>query len=507
MAMFAIYSETDFSLDFYNRSSTPAVGSTFNDKIVTKVYTNISASNPAWKSDGNVKKIVSTTAVDTVSPTRTSSWYNGAAKLTSVNLANLDTSNVTDTNYMFGGCSALRELDVSNFNTSKITNMRCMFYNCSSLQEIDVSNFDVSSVTNFEYVFYACIQANIIGVNLWNTSNGTSMKSMFYKCASTPHFDLSGWNTSKVTDMSWMFNRCAATIDFTGWDTSKVTTFNGMFASSFILYLDLSSFDVSACTNFNSMFFNSISLRTILVSYDWNKNLKEGADDAWMFENCFMLMGDISYSDMNDAAEPEDYEHMTSKYAMTKGGYLTQKQEEADEDEALEHVYLVQSDTLHDLADSIRSATGVPQKMALKNFSKILSNQISSLYPAALKFQDEVHDSGDDVGTTGQLSYIGTDMQLNSIALNRFSYIPIVLKNSILALQNIINLNEDTELICTGDITRLGDSLAFIIYGDATIKIVEKEMAPMTFNLRRPRPTTTTTPQHIIDDFDKEEVN
>ena len=503
MATFAIYSETDFSLDFYNRSSTPAVGSTFNDKIVTKVYTSISASNPAWRSDGNVKKIVSTTAVDIVSPTRTSNWYNGAAKLTSVNLANLDTSNVTDTNYMFGGCISLRELDVSNFNMSKVTNMRCMFYNCTNLQEIDVSNFDVSSVTNFEYVFYACIQANIIGVEHWDTSSGTSMMSMFYKCASTTHFDLSGWDTSNVTNMSWMFNRCAGIVDFTGWNTSKVTTFKGMFASSFYLYLDLSSFDVSACTNFNSMFFDSTSLRTILVSYDWNTNLKEGADDAWMFENCFMLMGDISYSEMNDNAEPENYEHMTSIYAMTKGGYLTQKQEEAEEDETMEHVYLVQSDTLHSLADSIRNVTGVPQKMALKNFSKVLSNQVAQLAPATFTFQDEVHEQGDDVGLIAHLYYTGTDMRLKGINLNRFSFVPIVLQNSILALSNVVNLTEDTTLVCEGAITQLGDSLAFIITGDAAIRLVPKEEVPMTFNLRRPQ--QSTTPQHVAYNFDEEE--
>ena len=508
MAMFAIYSETDFSLDFYNRSTTPTVGSTFNDKVVTKVYTSISASTPAWKSDGNVKKIISSAVVDVVSPTRTSSWYNGATNLTTLNLANLDTSNVTDTNYMFGGCTALRHIDVSNFNMSKVTNMRCMFYNCANLQEIDVSNFDVSSVTNFEYVFYACIQAHIIGVEHWDTSNGTSMMSMFYKCASTPHLDLSGWDTSNVTNMSWMFNRCAGTIDFTGWNTSKVTTFKGMFSLTFFTYLDLSSFDVSASTSFNSMFFDSTALKTILVSYNWNDNLQEGVDDAWMFENCHALMGDIAYSDMHNAAPADEYEHMTSLYATTDGGYLTLKSSEMEDDNGdgddAGRVYLVQSQTLRNIANSIRTIIGVPQKIFLKNFSKLLERQVASITPAALKFQDEVHSSGDDVGTVAVLFYTDTNMTLRQINLNRFSFVPIMLKGSIFSLASVINLTEESEVVCEGDITRLGDSLAFIITGDATIKIVKKEIAPATFNLQRPKQPTQ---QRAAYDFDEREEN
>ena len=370
---FAIYSETDYSLNFYKRDTVPAVGDTFNSRTVTKVYTNISASTPAWKSDGNVAKIVSSTVVDVVSPTKCASWYNGARLLTTLDLKNLDTSNVTDMNYMFGECISLETIDVSNFNTSKATNIRCMFYNCSNLEEIDVSNFDVSSVKNFEYVFYACIQANIIGVEKWNTSSGTSMKSMFYKCASTPHFDLSGWDTSNVTDMSWMFNRSAGTIDFTGWDTSKVTTFLGTFSSSYFTYLDLSSFDVSAVTTFNSMFFNSTSLKTILVSHNWNETFKEGVDTDWMFENCYALMGDIAYSDMNDAAEPENFEHMTGIYATTNGGYLTMKYEESEDDESgdsdvYNKSYMVLGSTLHELANSMRDILGDTTKNCFEEF-------------------------------------------------------------------------------------------------------------------------------------------
>ena len=488
MAQFAIYSDDDLSLDFYNRTSTPSAGSIFEGKTATKVYTSISASNPAWKTDGNVKKIVSSTVVDTVSPTRTSNWFNGAEKLELVDLSKLNTTNVTDMNYMFGGCLSLEYIDVSNFNTSKVTNLRCMFYNCSNLQEIDVSNFDTGAVTNFEYVFYACIQANIIGVENWNTSNGTSMMSMFYKCASTPHLDLSGWNTSKVTNMSWMFNRGAGTVDFTGWDTSNVTTFKGMFSNAYYTYLDLSSFDVSASENFNSMFFNSTSLKTILVSYNWNERLPANNDSAWMFENCYQLMGDIAYSDLNDVAEPEDYTHMTSLYATTKNGYLTLKYVDDEDEEDISpnsQSYLVMGSTLTEIANSLRKILGTPQRIPLKNFNRILNTQVNSVDSARLVFKDKVHDWTDDVGNVGNIYYISSSMALQYSGLNRFYIMPTIMKGSVCSLINLKNLSDESEIVCSGDIEQL-DNHSFLINGDCTIEIVPKNSSFAMMNLRKP---------------------
>ena len=508
---FAIYSEDDFSLDFYNRDVIPSVGDTFENKVATKVYTNISASTPAWKSDGNVKKIISSTVVDIVSPTKCANWYNGAALLTTLNLTNLDTSNVTDTNYMFGGCTSLETIDVGNFNMSKVTNMRCMFYNCTNLQEIDVSNFDVSSVTNFEYVFYACLQANIIGIENWNTSKGTSMMSMFYKCASVPHFDLSRWDTSNVTNMSWMFNRTAGTIDFTGWNTSKVTTFKGMFAASFITYLDLSSFDVSAATNLNSMFFDSTSLRAIEVSYNWNETFQSNVDTAWMFENCFALMGDISYSDMNDIAEPENYEHMTGIYATTHGGYLTMKHEESEDDEGEDvtnnNVYMVHGITLSNIANTIRKITGIPTKIALNNFNKMLDKQVGSVKYAKIIVKDRRY-IADDVTNVGNVYYINTSFVSTYKGISRFVVIPDIIQGSVLHLENMLSLEDGLgTLICKGDITKLADT-TFLVNGDGSIELVltsSLDSEPMMMSMRRMTPASRVqnTERRVVEDADE----
>lgn len=472
MATFAVYSETDFSLNFYDRDTIPTAGDIFENKVATKVYSSISATIPAWVSDKNVKNIVSATVVDIVAPTRCSQWFNGATNLTSLNLTNLNTSNVTDANYMFGNCSSLAEIDVSNFNMSNATNIRCMFYNCGNLEEIDVSNFDVSSVTNFEYVFYNCLQANIIGLENWNVSSGTSMQSMFYKCASTPVLNLSSWDTSNVSNMSWMFNRGAGALNIVGWDTSKVTNFKGMFSASYFTYLDLSSFDVSSGTDFNSMFFASHSLKTILVSYNWNETMKTNAITDWMFEECNALMGDIAYSDMHAAAEPGTTEHMEGGYATTENGYLTLKYN--IDDSVDNKTYMVLGPTLSEIADEIRALIGTPQKIALKNFSKVLQKQVNTASTATVIFKDKIHNITDDVGVVATAYFTNVNMTLQTLPLNKFYLIPTVIKGSIFVISDAINLNENSQIVCCGDAVRLGDSLAFIINGDTTIQIISK---------------------------------
>ena len=55
---FAIYSETDNSLNFYKRDTTPVIGDTFNDRVVTKIYTDFEtvaytdSNHPNWQKDG-----------------------------------------------------------------------------------------------------------------------------------------------------------------------------------------------------------------------------------------------------------------------------------------------------------------------------------------------------------------------------------------------------------------------------------------------------------------------
>ena len=97
------------------------------------------------------------------------------------------------------------------------------------------------------------------------------------------------------------------------------------------------------------------------------------------------------------------------------------------------------------------------------------------MHQATLTFTDKIHDIGDDVGDVANIYFVNTSMTLQSAVMNRFYIIPTILKGSIIALTNVINLTDDAEIICSGEITRLGDSLSFIINGDAAIQIIKKK--------------------------------
>ena len=491
---FAIYSETDNSLNFYNRENVPTIGDTFEDKVVTKIYTGFEttawtdSTTVSWRKDGTIQNIKISTVVDTISPISINGWWRDGQNITFIDLSNLDTSNCTNMGYVFRDCSLLTNIvGLTYLNTSKVTHMKSMFYNCAELEEIDVSGFDTGLVTNMEYMFYSCFVANIIGLNNFDVKNVTSFRSMFYKCVSTKHFDLSGWNLAKCTSTRYMFNRAAGTVDFTGWDTSKITDMTSMFSTTFFTYLDLSSFNVSSATSLKNMFYSSYNLKTILVSYNWNESFADNVDTTNMFANCNVLMGDVSYDDIisNTSNEEELSTSVSGIYATTNGGYLVLKYDEDSSEDgetgnngSLNEYYLVQTNTLTDIANNLRNVLGVPQRIYLKNFSKILNNQIGSIESVSLLLKDTVFNKNDDTSFIATLHYLNSDKHLLETNLNRLAMVPTVMKNSIIVLSNVVSLNENTTIVCKGDITQIGDSLAFLITGDATIEIVEKLVEP-----------------------------
>lgn len=494
---FAIYSTDDYSLNFYKRDSVPSVGDTFEGKVVSKIYTDFETtaytdtSHPAWQKDGTIKSVVSVDFIDVITPKSLDGWFRDGHIIESFNLTNLDTSNCTNMGYVFRDCYAIKYLDVSNFNTSKVTNMKSMFYNLNNLEELDVSNFNTGLVKYMNFMFYACLQCNIIGVENFNTKSCTNMQSMFYKCAGTTDFDLSKWNTSSVTNMGYMFTNACGNLNVDGWNTSKVTTMQSMFAGSFFTYLDLSSFDLSSVTTANSMFYNNTVIRTIVVSHNWKERIPESADTYWMFENCYSLMGDVAYLDIVDVNKPleEIYLLMTGTYATTNGGYLTMKYEapEGGEDDGSvdDNSYMVLGSTLSDIANSMRKITGVPSKIALKNFSKILDKQISSVESAKIMIKDKRY-INDDVSYIGYIYYINTNFVSFFKDITRFVVVPDIIKGSIIQLKDMASLADGLgTLICKGDIEKLTDT-TFLVNGEGSIELILKEEEPAMFMMKSP---------------------
>ena len=299
---FAVYSADDNSLDFYKRAEVPAVGSTFEGKTATAVYTGIETDVYTFTFDANFNmgssapwygysgKIDSVSIVDNdIAPSSTAYWFYKLNAMTACDIKKLDTSKISDMTNMFSGCKKLPSLDLSTWNTSKTTNMGGMFTDCWALASLDVSSFDTSNVTYMVSMFNNCWALASLDVSSFDTSNVTNMTSMFCYCSKLKSLDLSHFNTSQVTKMDAMFLGCSSltALDLSHFDTSQVTKMDSMFSRcSSLTALDLSHFDTSQVTDMSSMFLKCSELTTLdLSSFKTSDNVKM----IYTFDDCEKL--------------------------------------------------------------------------------------------------------------------------------------------------------------------------------------------------------------------------
>ena len=347
---FAVFCATDGSLIFYNRDTVPAVGDTFEGKVVSNVYTGFGNTSydslnqsPWYNQRQSIQKVSFTSEFKTFKPTDLDNWFEGATNMTTFDGTNLDTSNVTSMNGMFYYCPKLTSINLSGFNTSNVTAMAAMFYGCSALTSLDLSSFDVSSVIYMQEMFYDCSALTSLDLSNFNaskaqtletmfcgcselttlnlrgfrTSSVTNMTGMFYYCSKLISLDLSSFDTSNVTTMSHMFNTCSSltTVDLSSFDTINVTSMIAMFYECNNLEsLDLSSFNISNVTYLAVMFGGCTNLSTIYVSNQWSIN--PAATSKNMFNSCTSLVGAIPYDSTQTDATMANY--------IT--GYLTAKE-------------------------------------------------------------------------------------------------------------------------------------------------------------------------------------
>ncbi len=236
---YAVYSKDDNSLNFYKRAKVPAVGDTFEGKIVTALYKGMETeiysqgSDTPWTKDGIILSEVNVVDKD-ITPVSTAYWFEGYWHLTSVDLSKLDASYVTSMNSMFSDCANLTTVKgLLNWDTSNVTDMCAMFKNCTSLETLAVSKFNTSKVEDMRYMFYNCPKLASLDLSGWDVSSVKSMRRMFCgdsSLASTG--DLVGWNTDNVTDMSETFLNCSSLVSIGyvyNWNTDKVTNMSYMF--------------------------------------------------------------------------------------------------------------------------------------------------------------------------------------------------------------------------------------------------------------------------------------
>ena len=211
---FAVFSADDNSLNFYKRPDMPSVGTQFEGKTVTEVFTGFEDADysigtlilPPWMLSDYQTAITSIQFIDKISPSNLAYWFVSLPNVVSIDLSNLDTSKAIDMQAMFLNCRSLTSLNLDDFDTSRVTDMSGMFEKCEKLTSLDLSGFKTFAVTDMSNMFNGCSLLTNLNLSGFDTSNVTDMSGMFYTCDSITELDLSSFDTSSVTNMKYMFH-------------------------------------------------------------------------------------------------------------------------------------------------------------------------------------------------------------------------------------------------------------------------------------------------------------
>ena len=129
----AVYDSSTKVLTFYYDENT------YEGDGITQYGMN-SSKDPDWVKCGAATAVFSETFKD-YQPTSVYRWFYNMMGLTSIEgLSNLDTTKLTSMRRMFQGASKLTELDLSSFDTSNVSDTRDMFDGCKALTTIYVSD-------------------------------------------------------------------------------------------------------------------------------------------------------------------------------------------------------------------------------------------------------------------------------------------------------------------------------------------------------------------------------
>lgn len=211
---FAIYSADDNSLNFYKRPEMPLVGTQFEGKTVTEVFTGFEDAEysldtlilPPWMLSDYQTAITSIQFIDEITPSNLAYWFLSLPNVVSIDLSNLDTSKAIDMQGMFLNCRSLTSLNLDDIDTSCVSDMSGMFEKCEKLTSLNLSGFKTFAVTDMSNMFNGCSLLTNLNLSGFDTSNVTDMSGMFYVCDSITELDLSSFDTSSVTNMKYMFH-------------------------------------------------------------------------------------------------------------------------------------------------------------------------------------------------------------------------------------------------------------------------------------------------------------
>ena len=121
------------------------------------------------------------------------------------NLNYLNTIEATNMSHMFDGATKVTEIDLSNFETFDVTDTSYMFYNCQKLVKIKASdNFDVTNVTNSYYMFKNCYDIKSYTIDGVKVPYFGYMDDVVDKTAA--NISVVGIRNGYLSDINYMFD-------------------------------------------------------------------------------------------------------------------------------------------------------------------------------------------------------------------------------------------------------------------------------------------------------------
>lgn len=223
---FAVFSADDGSLNFYKRSIVPAVGSQFEGKTVTSVYTGFE--DKEYKCVQAGSQLGADYEEDAIIDTP---WHAIRLSVKTVEVVDKGIKPIS-LQYWFSNFQNCTSFKLNKLDTTNVTSLSTTFNYCRSAVDIQVSTWNVERVKYMTHAFLDCRSLNVLDLSGWNTPNNYSLHSTWNRCRNLTELKLGeGWDTSKVTRANYMFYNCRRlkTLDLNNFDTSNIREMTGSF--------------------------------------------------------------------------------------------------------------------------------------------------------------------------------------------------------------------------------------------------------------------------------------
>ena len=193
---FAVYSEEDNSLVFYNRAIEPSEGASFEGRKASAVFSNLGASSESAATD-----VINTEENNKL-------WKNSRVFASIKKVSFADPMDFNDCSNLFNGLTNCEQFDLEKLNTSSCTSLAGMFKNCSSLATVDLSGLSLTSATHYDEMFAGCKKLQSVSLDANGESSGSTFSKMFLNCSELKEVSLGGMDFKNGKNFDSMFEGC-----------------------------------------------------------------------------------------------------------------------------------------------------------------------------------------------------------------------------------------------------------------------------------------------------------